>query len=112
MSEWNKLAPATHRCATLVPGSSPPVVLGGIDPSGKVPITDIKMYDESHKLWRNIGSLSSAKCLLAVGEIKSGSFILIGGCTKLDSLDNALSSILNVVELGQAVIVKPIIIPY
>ena len=65
--KWTKLTAADHWATTLVSSSSPPVVIGGEDKIGKIPIADIKMYDNSNKSWKKIGSLTSARSLAANG---------------------------------------------
>lgn len=52
-TKWTELTVADHYFATLVPSSSPPVVVGGRVHSDKggAPTIDIKMYDNSNKSW-------------------------------------------------------------
>ena len=99
-----ELTGADHWCTTLVPSSSPPVVVGGRDTTGTMPTADIKMYDNSNKSWKKIGSLSSARCEVAVAAVCNNAIIIIGGCTKGDTIYIASrkSSSVTVVELGQA----------
>ena len=59
-TKWTELTAADHWDTALVPSSSPPVVLGGDDKTATIPTADIKMYDNSNKSWKKIGSLSSA----------------------------------------------------
>ena len=59
------------------------------------------MYDNSNKSWKKIGSLSSARCTLALAAVYNNAIITIGGCTKADTAANAKLSSLTV-ELGQA----------
>ena len=99
---WTELTVSDHWNVALVPSSSPIVVVGGDDRTGTIPTADIKMYDDSNKSWKKIGSLSSARSNVAVGTVYNNAIIVIGGCTKADSLANADSSGLTVVELGQA----------
>ena len=100
-TKWTKLTAADHWCTALVPSSYPPVVVGGGDRDG-TPTTDIKMYDNSNKSWKKIGSLSSARSSVAVAAVYNNAIIIIGGCTKEGSMANAKSSSVTVVELGQA----------
>ena len=103
-TKWTELTAADHWFTGLVPSSSPPVVVGGRDPNDKGSITsaDIKMYDNSNKSWKKIGSLSSARSMTAVGAVYNNAIIVIAGYTKGGSMDNAKSSSLTIVELGQA----------
>ena len=60
------------------------------------------MYDNSNKLWKKIGSLSSARTRVTVAAIYNNAIIIIGGCTEGGGIVNAKSSSVTVVELGQA----------
>ena len=66
----------------LVPGSSPPVIVGGWNHSDKTSTADIKMYDNSDHSWRSVGSLSSARSCVAVAAVGDNAIVVIGGCTK------------------------------
>ena len=103
-SKWTELTVAYHWCIALVPSSSPPVVVGGqgVGTIGTIPTADIKMYDNSNKLWKKIGSLSSARSCVAVTAVYDNAIIVIGGYTKGGSSANRKSSSLTIVELGQA----------
>ena len=101
-TKWTELTAADHWDTALVPSSSPSVVVGGTDITATIPTADIKMYDNSNKSWKKIGSLSSARSDVAVAAVNNNAIIIIGGCTKRDTTANALSSSATVVELGQA----------
>ena len=101
-TKWTELTATDHWFTGLVPGSSPPVVVGGEDTTGTIPTADIKMYDNSNKSWKKIGSLSSARSTVAVAAVYNNAIVVIGGCTKADTPANARSSSLTIVELGQA----------
>ena len=101
-TKWTKLTKAEHCYTTLIPSSSPPVVVGGKDTTGTISTADIKMYDNSNKSWKKIGSLMSARSKVAVAAVYNNAIIVIGGCTKADTKANAKSSSMTVVELGQA----------
>ena len=97
---WTELTEADHSCIALVPSSSPPVIVGGQYQG--IPTTDIKMYDNSNRSWKKIGSLMSARSYAAVAAVYNNAIIIIGGCTETDTTDHAKSSSVTVVELGQA----------
>ena len=101
-TKWTELTAADHDCTDLIPSSSPPVVVGGEDTTGTIPTADIKMYDNSNKSWKKIGSLSSARNAVAVAAVYNNAIVVIGGCIKRDTIANAESSSLTRVELGQA----------
>ena len=100
-TKWAELTAADHYHTALVPSSSPPVVVGG-EYIGGTTIADIKMYDNSNKSWKKIGSLSSARSSVAVAVVYNNAIIIIGGCTKGGTAAIAKSSSVTVVELGQA----------
>ena len=97
-TKWAKLTAVDQFHTAPVPGSSPPVVVGG--QLLGIPTADIKIYD--NKPWKNIGSLSSARSAVAVAVVYNNAIIIIGGCTKGDTVANAKSSSVTIVELGQA----------
>ena len=99
-TKWIKLIKADHFYTPLVLSSSPPVVVGG--QYDGMPTADIKMYDNSNKSWKKIGSLSSARSDAAVAAVYNNAIVVIGGCTKGGGMANAKSSSLTIVEMGQA----------
>ena len=101
-TKWTELTPADQYNTALVPSSSPPVVVSGQDATGKILTADIKMYDNSNKSWKKIGSLSSARSCVAVAAVYNNAIVIIGGYTKGGSGTIAKSSSVTVVELGQA----------
>ena len=100
-SRWTKLTAATHAYTALVPGSSPPLIVGGWNHSDQTSTADIKMYDNSDHSWRSVGSLSSARYYVAVAAVDNNAIVVIGGCTK-GGKTNRTSSSLTIVELGEA----------
>ena len=101
-SRWTKLTAATHLHTALVPGSSPPVIVGGWNRRDKVPTADIKMYDNSDHSWRSVGSLSSPRSYVAVAAVDDNAIVVIGGCTNGGHNADRKSSSLTTVELGEA----------
>ena len=100
-TKWTELTATDYWHTTLVHSSSPPVVVGGEDITN-ILTADIKMYDNSNKSWKKIGSLSSARSSVAIAAVYNNAIVVIGGCTKGDTRANAQSSSLTLVELGQA----------
>ena len=100
-TKWIELTAADHLYTALVPNLSPPMIVGGHHCNG-TSTADIKVYDNSGKSWKKVGSLSSARSGVAVAAVYDNAIILIGGCTSGDTMANAKSSSLTVVELGQA----------
>ena len=100
-TKWTKLTATDHWDTALVPSSSPPLVVGGQD-TDYTATADIKMYENSSKSWKMIGSLSSARSYIAVAAVYNNAIIIIGGCTKGGGMATCKSSSVTVVELGQA----------
>ena len=57
------------------------------------------MHENSDHSWRSFGSLSSARCLVAVAAVDDNAIVVIGGCSKEGSNAEDKSSTLTVVEL-------------
>ena len=110
-TKWTKLTAADNWNTALVTSLSPLVIVGGED-KDDITTADIKMYDNSNKSWRKIGSLSFARSTVAVVAIYNNAIIIIGGYTKGDTTANAKSSSVTVVELGQAELLHRSIILY
>ena len=102
LTKWTKLTTPAQSYTKPVPNTSPPVIVGGEDTIGTIPTADIKVYNNSNKSWKKIGSLSSARSRVAVAAVYNNAIVVIGGCTNAATLANAISSSLTVVELGQA----------
>ena len=100
VTEWTNLTVATHCGTTLVPNSSPPMIVGGED-SNNATTANIKVYDYPSKSWKNSNLLRSARSYAAVAAVPNGGIIVIGGCTKGGNTENWNSSSLKLVELGQ-----------
>ena len=101
-TKWTKVTAVEHHNTALVPSLFPPIVVGGQlwDTTGTT--ADIKMYDNSNKSWKKIGSLSSARSYAAIAAVYNNAIVIIGGHTKGNTTANAKSSSMTVVELGQA----------
>ena len=97
-TKWTEMTAADHWYTTLIPSSSPPVVVGGEDTTG-APTADIEMYDNSNKSWKKIGLLSSERSQVVIAAVYNNAIIIIRGYTEGG---NAVSSSITVVELGQA----------
>lgn len=105
-TKWTELASTTYFHTALVPGSFPPVVVGGKDHStkGNTSIKDLKMYNLSTRTWKTIGLLLYPKSSIAVASVCNNAIIVIGGCTKGDTMADVKSSSITNVELGQVVL--------
>ena len=101
-TEWVKLTTADRYYVAVFTNSSPPVMVAGGEDTMDKTTADIKMYDDSDKSWRKIGSLSSARSSAAVTAVYNNAVLVIGGYTNAGNVANTIASSLTVVELGQA----------
>jgi len=99
-NQWISMTDATHWLTALVPLLSPAVIVGGEDQSD-APTSDIKMYDDSSKSWRKVGSLSSARTDVSVATVHNNAIVVVGGCAVGGGVTKYGSSCLTIVELGQ-----------
>ena len=102
-SQWKKLSPAPHWHTVTVPYSNPPVIMGGSNADGSVPISDVSVYDLSSNSWRKMDSLTSARIAIGASLINNNTIIIIGGATKGGSVKAGMSSSLTLVEIGNIV---------
>ena len=111
-TNWTELRPPTHWFTSLIPNSSPPVVVGGQDATDTA-TADIEMYDNFSNSWNKVGLLSSIRNYVTVSAIYNNALIVFGGYTKVSrSKIAAKSSSLTLVELGQAELLYYAIIDY
>ena len=104
-AQWLTMTSATHWFTAAVPNSSPPVVVGGTDQNA-IPTSEIKIYNEFSKSWRQIACLSSPRTRTAVAAVNDNAIMVIGGCTEANNVDNCKSSSLTTVELGQTQLIR------
>jgi len=100
-SQWKQLSSAPHYNTVTVPYSNPPLIIGG-NVKG-VPTSDISLYDTSKKSWIPVDFLTTARSHVGVATINSYTIIVVGGFTKGESVEAALSSSLPIVEIGHIV---------
>ena len=101
-AKWSKMPPTKHWFTALVPSLSPLLVVGGWEKDGTATTADINMYEYSEQSWKKVGTMTFARSLVAVAMISDNAIIVIGGYTKGGSIDNANSSTVTTVALGQA----------
>ena len=97
----SELSIASHWGVTLIPNSSPLMIVGGED-SINATTTNIQVYDYSSKTWKNSKLLTTARSYAAVAAVSNSRIIVIGGCTKGGSGANWNTTSLKLVEQGQA----------
>lgn len=99
---WTKLSSCSSYDTTLVPNSSPPLIVGGCN-THFTATTDIKMYDATSKSWKGIDSLSSGRIAAAVAAVGNEAIVVIGGCS---DVKHPGPSSIKTVELGQVMVVR------
>ena len=100
--QWKKLSAPTHFNTTTIPYSNPAVIIGGRN-QGNVPTSDVSLYDMYNNSWRKLDSLTCARGYIGVSLINNNTIIVIGGCTKGESVEAGKSSCLTIVEIGTIV---------
>ena len=96
---WVKLRSAPHHDTALVPGSDPPVIVGGN--SHGLGTNDICVYSPSENCWKTCALLTSPRINVAVASVYDDSIIVVGGNTKGKTVELAMESTLTTVELGK-----------
>ena len=81
-TNWIKMTEATHWFTSLIPNSSPPVVIGGQN-ANNTAMADIFMYDYANNTWKKVRSLSSARSYAFVSAMYNNAIIVIGEYTKI-----------------------------
>ena len=101
-TDWVSLTTADQYYAAVFTSSSLPVMVAGGEDILNTTTADIKMYDDTEKLWKKIGSLSSARSSAAVTAVYNNAVIAIGGYTNAGNMANTMATSMTTVELGQA----------
>ena len=94
--QWTTIPSTPHYITAIIPGSCPPVIIGGDDLEG-VPTADVAMLKQS---WNKVASLSSPRTIVAVVPINCESILVIGGTTSNKNAEDARAHCLTKVEKG------------
>ena len=94
--QWTTIPSTPHYKTAIIPGSCPPVIIGGDDLQG-VSIADVAMLKQS---WSKVASLSSPRIAVAVVPINCESILVIGGTTSGTNAKDARAHCLTKVEKG------------
>ena len=100
---WKRVSIATHYDTATVPYSDPPVIIGGGSRNGIILTSNITLYDATKKLWRKVGSLTSARDCIGVSILNDNTMIIVGGTRGGECVEGALASSLTTVEIGNIV---------
>ena len=97
-NKWSELYPTPCWNTTIVPNTTPPVIIGG-DQQGKV-FNNISLYDDSSNSWRTVSSLPISCAGAAVATINN-IMIVAGGYTDHSTIEATNATTLTSVVLGQ-----------
>ena len=106
---WVKICSAPHHDTALVPYSSPPIIVGGN--SRDEASSDICIYSPLENCWKTCASLPSPRISTAVASVYDDAIIVIGGNTKAKTIESAMTSTLDTVELGRLKQLNKVIVP-
>ena len=96
-TKWHQLAPAPYWCTTLLPNTSPPVIIGGEDEQDNT-VNDITTYDDTSNKWNKISSLP-INCAWTTVAVINQSIIVMGGCSDAKTANATALSDVNVGQL-------------
>ena len=98
-NKWSELCHTPYFESTIVPNTSPPVIIGGQDQQGKT-VNNITLYDDSSNSWRTV-ELLPRTCARATVATINNVIIIAGGFTDGSSLEAINATTLTSVVLGQ-----------
>ena len=98
-NKWSELFPTPHYNSTIVPYTSPPVIIGGEDQHSKM-VNKISLYDDSSDSWSPI-EISPITCTGATVATINNIIIIAGGYTDGSSFEATNATTLTSVVLGQ-----------
>ena len=101
-NKWSELYPTPYWNTTIVPNTTPPVIIGGYDAQGKA-VNNISLYDDSSNSWRTVSSLPIS-CVQATVATINNIMIVAGGYTDASTIETANATTLTSVVLGQLVL--------
>ena len=101
-NKWSELYQTPYWNTTIVPNTTPPVIIGGEDKQSKT-VNNISLYDDSINSWRTVSSLPIS-CAQATVATINNIMIVAGGCTDGSTIETANATSLTSVVLGQLVL--------
>ena len=101
-NKWSQLCPTPYWNTTIVPNTTPPVIIGGHDEQMKA-VNNISLYDDNSNSWRTVSSLPIS-CAEATVATINNIMIVAGGYTDHSTIETANATTLTSVVLGQLVL--------
>ena len=97
-NKWSKLCPTPYWYTTIVPHTTPPVIVGGED--GHKTQDNIMLYDDTSNSWRTVGFLP-IRCAQTTVVTINNNIIIVGGYTDGRNIETANATSLTSVMIGQ-----------
>ena len=97
-NKWSELCHTPYWNTTIVPNTSPPVIIGGSKQIKAV--NDISLYDDSSNTWRTMSTLPIS-CAGATVATINDTIIVAGGFTDSSTIESITATTLTSVVLGQ-----------
>ena len=98
-NKWSQLFKTPYFNTTIVPITTPPVIIGGMDQQRKT-VNNISLYDDSSNSWRTVSSLPIS-CAWATVATINNIMIVAGGYTDGSTRETINATTLTSVVLGQ-----------
>ena len=100
-TKWHQLANAPYWKTSLVPNTSPPVIIGGSKQGNTV--NDITIYDDTTNRWDKIAALP-INCAFTTVAVINDIIIVMGGCSDTKTTETINATALSDVNVGQLVL--------
>ena len=101
-TKWHTLASAPYWYTTLVPNTSPPVIIGG-EGEQDITVNDISIYDDTNNRWKKIASLP-INCDLTTVAVINDCIIVMGGAIDTKNEQTRNTTAFSDVNVGQLVL--------
>ena len=101
-TKWHTLADAPYWKTSLVPNSSPSVIIGGSDKQGNT-VNDITIYDDTKNRWKKIASLPT-NCAHTTVAVINDCIIVMGGASNTKTTETGDATTLSDVNVGKLVL--------
>jgi len=100
-NKWTPLAPTPYWNTTIIPHTTPPIIVGGEDQQHN-PTDDIMAYDDSTNSWRTVSSLPIKCCSTTILKLPH-TIIMAGGATYYRTRETRNATSVTSVMIGELV---------
>ena len=101
-TQWHRMANAPYWKTSLVPNTSPPIIIGGSDEQFNT-VNDITLYDDTSNGWKKISTIP-INCASTIVAVINQSIIVMGGCSNAKTAETRDATALSDVNIGQLVL--------